>query len=175
MAANPNINDEIKMMRDFLSEIVRDMRKTMSSGGAPPFKNMNASGESRKEITFSIETTPDAIIGKIFGPKHIIQLERGRKKGKFPPIASIRAWMNDKGIIPREGDTEANKKSLAFLIARKISQDGTRMNAMKHQSGIITDNITKERVEDFFIGFYKNEELKIRTKLAASLEELGKI
>lgn len=55
-------------------------------------------------------------------------VEEGRKPGKFPPISSILQWVLDKPVIPRP---DANgripsPKSLAFLIARKIANEGTK-------------------------------------------------
>jgi len=52
-------------------------------------------------------------------------VEHGRKAGKFPPPAAILKWIKDKPVIPREvnGITPTNEQ-LAFLIGRKIAEDG---------------------------------------------------
>ncbi len=52
-------------------------------------------------------------------------VEHGRKAGKFPPTAAILKWIKDKPVIPREvnGITPTNEQ-LAFLIGRKIAEDG---------------------------------------------------
>lgn len=53
-------------------------------------------------------------------------VESGRAPGKFPPVGAIINWINVKPIIPRP---DANgkipsPKQLAFLIGRKIEQEG---------------------------------------------------
>lgn len=52
-------------------------------------------------------------------------VEHGRKAGKFPPPDAILKWIKDKPVIPREmnGITPTNEQ-LAFLIGRKIAQEG---------------------------------------------------
>lgn len=165
-------DEEVKMMRDFLSSLVRDMRQRMSDGGAPPYKNMNASGRSRKLFTFDIQTTPDAIIGILYGPEHVIHLERGRGPGKFPPPQSILEWMDFKGIIPRDG---MSKKSLAYLIGRSIAEKGTRMSQKKHRSGILSEILEADRITDFFDQVYEANRLKVRVALSERLDSIGEI
>ena len=79
-------------------------------------KGMRASGKWADSL--QIETTDWS--AKITGLNYSQQLETGRRAGKFPPISDIEKWIQDKGIQPN-GITI---KSLAFLIARKISRQG---------------------------------------------------
>ena len=78
---------------------------------------MKASGKWVESI--DVETTPNS--ATIFGEDYTEYLVEGRKPGKFPPIDAIKKWIFDKGIT---SDIPVN--SLAFLIARKISQSGTK-------------------------------------------------
>lgn len=55
-------------------------------------------------------------------------IEAGRKPGKFPPVGAILNWIQVKPIIPRP---DANgripsPKQLAYLIGRKIEQEGIK-------------------------------------------------
>lgn len=59
--------------------------------------------------------------GQLVGDDYFQQQITGRRPGKFPPIKPILDWIEEKGISP-EG---ISKKSLAFLIARKIAKKGT--------------------------------------------------
>ena len=59
----------------------------------------------------------------IFGNAYTEQLVNGREPGKFPPISVITKWINDKNISPTDN---ISVSSLAFLIARKIAQEGTK-------------------------------------------------
>lgn len=53
-------------------------------------------------------------------------VENGRSAGKFPPIDKIREWIRIKPIIPYEGKDGRlpTEKQLAFLISRKIAEQG---------------------------------------------------
>ena len=54
-------------------------------------------------------------------------VENGRKAGKWPPIQNILDWIKMKPVLPRpnaEGKLPTPQQ-LAFLIARKIGEEGT--------------------------------------------------
>lgn len=54
-------------------------------------------------------------------------VENGRKAGKMPPIDNILRWIRVKPVLPRpnaEGKLPTPQQ-LAFLIARKIGEEGT--------------------------------------------------
>ena len=54
-------------------------------------------------------------------------VENGRKAGKWPPIDNILRWIRVKPVLPRpnaEGKLPTPQQ-LAFLIARKIGEEGT--------------------------------------------------
>ena len=54
-------------------------------------------------------------------------VENGRKAGKWPPIDNILNWVKIKPVLPRpnaEGKLPTPQQ-LAFLIARKIGEEGT--------------------------------------------------
>ena len=54
-------------------------------------------------------------------------VENGRKAGKMPPIENILNWIRVKPVLPRpnaEGKLPTPQQ-LAFLIARKIGEEGT--------------------------------------------------
>lgn len=55
-------------------------------------------------------------------------IESGRKPGKFPPVKAILDWILVKPILPRPDDDgkmqKLKPKSLAFLIGRKIKEEG---------------------------------------------------
>ena len=54
-------------------------------------------------------------------------VENGRKAGKMPPMDAILSWIKAKPVLPRpnaEGKLPTPQQ-LAFLIARKIGEEGT--------------------------------------------------
>lgn len=64
----------------------------------------------------------------------------GRKPGKFPPIADILQWIEDKRLVIR-----GSKKSAAFLIARAIANRGTVLH-QDRGSGILETALTESRL-----------------------------
>jgi hypothetical protein len=90
----------------------------------------------------------------IYAAEYICALEFGRKPtengtkpGKLRDI--IRKWIDEKGIIPNG----ISKDSLAFLIQRKIGEEGTtiwQQGGSDLVSGIFNDALTKEIENDFY-------------------------
>lgn len=86
--------------------------------------NHRAAGQvasGRTIESMKVERTEDG--GILWGRNAFGTLETGRKPGKVPKGFSdiILQWMEDKGI-------KANHpKSFAFLVARKISEEGTKL------------------------------------------------
>lgn len=100
-----------------------------------------ASGDWAKSLENEVTEANYKYTGTISGANYTYWMEHGRKPGKFPPRNAILKWITDKGIIA-EG---ISQNSLAFLIARKIAQEGTRM-----RPGIVSDVITEQRVRDLY-------------------------
>jgi hypothetical protein len=85
----------------------------------------------------------------VYAEQYIGALEFGRKPGKKPPRDVIRKWIDEKGIIPNG----ISKDSLAFLIQRKIGEEGTtiwQQGGSDLVSGIFNDALTKEIENDFY-------------------------
>ena len=80
------------------------------------FHNRNASGESID----SLYEVPTPKGFRIMGSESWKYINEGRTPGGRPPINVIEQWIDDKGIQPND----ISKKSLAFLIARKIGAEG---------------------------------------------------
>lgn len=58
-------------------------------------------------------------------PDYWYYVDNGRKPGNMPPISAIMNWIDVKPINPYSvGGHIPTKKSLAYLIARKIGRDG---------------------------------------------------
>lgn len=60
---------------------------------------------------------------KLLGNDYIYYLDQGRAGGKYPPVQSIRDWVRQKMGITDEQEN----KQVAFLIGRKIANEGTEI------------------------------------------------
>lgn len=103
---------------------------------------MRASGDWEKGKTVDISERGTVVSGKIEGLDYTEQLQFGRKPGRFPPIDAIEKWISDKGIA-----TDIPIRSLAFLIARKIANEGTKY-FRQGGTDLIDSVITPERIDD---------------------------
>lgn len=66
-------------------------------------------------------------------------LEQGTKP-HFPPLDDITKWIRAKKIVPRRDDQGRlpTEKQLSFLIARKISEDGTKRTGIYEKANALT-------------------------------------
>lgn len=85
---------------------------------------MRASGQWAESVEEVIDNPKDGLfVAQVWGEPYTEQLVDGRAPGKFPPVKAIEKWIYDKGIKALEDNIKIS--SLAFLIARKIAQEGT--------------------------------------------------
>lgn len=106
--------------------------------------NQRASGEWAESLESVISESEHITNIKLYGNAYTEQLVNGRKPGKFPPIKAIEKWIYDKGISAVGKDISIS--SLAFLIARKIANEGTKIY-QKGGTDLISSVITPERIQ----------------------------
>lgn len=84
-------------------------------------KNSGQVASGRTIASMKVEVTEDG--GVLWGRSPFGTLETGRKPGKVPAgfWKIIRQWMEDKGIRVQKPD------SFAYLVARKIANEGTQL------------------------------------------------
>lgn len=93
--------------------------------------NKYATGKAYNEIIKKV--TPNSL--EIEGWKYIEVISGGREPGKeAPPVHKIIEWLESKKSMPIRSDRYKNKKgriaSLAYIIARKIGENGIKGNNM---------------------------------------------
>lgn len=108
------MNEHAKILQKEFEKLSADLTQRYIELG------MKASGKWDKEKTVDVSESGSVVSGKIEGTPYTRQLQFGRKPGKFPPLAAIEQWINDKQIVP-----DIPIRSLAYLIARKIAKEGT--------------------------------------------------
>ena len=130
-----------KLGLELTDRLVKDIQtKRVTKYGA-----VNASGRLAKSVRYHVKNSTLTV----YAEQYIGALEFGRKSGKKPPRDVIRKWIDEKGIIPNG----ISKDSLAFLIQRKIGEEGTtiwQQGGSDLVSGIFNDALTKEIENDFY-------------------------
>ncbi len=112
-----------------------------------------ASGGWEKSLESGIEETDKGFKVTLLGAHYTYWMERGRgSSAKFPPIAAIRQWIDDKGIVAQG----ISRNSLAFLIARKIKNEGYK--GRPTVASVITDEWIDELLNN--VGFFFTDKLK---------------
>lgn len=88
--------------------------------------NRIASGNLLNNIDFRLKIN-DSTYSVIFSMEdYWWYVENGRKAGKRPPMDKILEWVKIKPILPRPSNEKLpTPNQLAFLIARKIGEEGT--------------------------------------------------
>lgn len=127
---------------------------------------MRASGKWAKSLEIEITQTDGKSIAKILGEHYTEQLVFGREPGKFPPVQDIEQWIIDKGIKPF--DDKMKVSTLAFLIARKIAEEGTQY----YKDGgtdLVESVITPQRIQKIID---QVKEINLETFTSNMLEQL---
>ena len=114
------------VLEGIAEDLIRDQQK----------KGMRASGKSAESFRIDIDEEE----GKLYAASHWYWQINGRKPGPFKDgIETMLEWIKRKGIRPR--DPKTSLRSLAFLFARKIQQQGNDI-FLKKRPGIDFVNIT---------------------------------
>ncbi|MDG3581758.1 hypothetical protein [Galbibacter pacificus] len=103
------IFDNNKIIEDELNAIRDDILTLYNNS------NKRTSGQFEKDLTIELGNNMGSLLGNM--------TLQGRKAGKQPPIEAIEQWIEEKGIKPLE--EKMSTSTLAYLIARKIGQEGT--------------------------------------------------
>lgn len=90
-------------------------------------KGINASYKLLNSVETTVKRGDDTFTVTINLEPYWIYVENGRKAGRFPPIDKILEWIRVKPITPYSDSRGRlpTEEQLAFLIARKIAEQGT--------------------------------------------------
>lgn len=90
-------------------------------------KEINASYKLLNSVKTTVRRNDDEFIVTINLEPYWYYVENGRGPGKFPPIDKILEWIRCKPVIPYSDSRGRlpTEESLAFLISRKIAEQGT--------------------------------------------------
>ena len=109
----------------------------------------NVTGKMSQSLGYKIDESGLTIFST---EKYFTVLETGRKPGKMPPISAIEEWVKNKPIA-----SDINPRSLAFLIARKIGEEGSLLYRQGGNSGVISDFINETKIQEDLINLLTDE------------------
>lgn len=130
------------------AEIVEKLRYDIRNKKITRFGAVNASGKLANSLRYEVKGGKLRVYALGYAPV----METGRKGGKRPPVSAIEQWLSDKGIAPQG----ISKKSLAYLIARKIGKEGTEIYKQGGSdliSGVINQQLIDHLQSDLATSF----------------------
>lgn len=119
--------EALDRLSEYAKDLVAGLQADIASKAVTPFGAVNASGRLAASLRYEVSETATGYRLVLYAASYALALEYGRRPGKFPNITSIRLWIDHKGIVPHPDakGRAVSKNSLAFLIARKIANQGT--------------------------------------------------
>jgi hypothetical protein len=158
-----------ELVRSFADKVVFDIKQSMDVSG------VTASGKFNRSLDANV-TDKEVLVT---GLKYAGAIESGRKPssgGTGILRALIRSWIDDKGIIPTGG---ISKDSLAYLITRKIHQEGTRLYngtdyyGRSKPSRVIRGVVKDGRIEELGLDLMVNYVKQIKSELFDGINSNG--
>ena len=124
-AFNPSEDDGIlRIVQNWGNELIAQMQNRLR------INKTNATSSLYESINPEIKGTQSGYRLTVLMEDYWQYVEEGRKAGKMPPIKNIYEWIRYKrpiqDKIQQSPDKIAATKSLAYVIARKIGQKGTK-------------------------------------------------
>ena len=101
----------------------------------------DVTGEHSRSLGYRLDSKGLTIYSSL---KFFTVLETGRKPGKRPPLDVIEAWVKAKPVQPPDG---MSTRSLAYLIAKKIGEEGSLLYRQGGKSGVISKSINDEIIQ----------------------------
>lgn len=129
-----------KVLEEYADAVIDDYRKKLDAQGK------NASGKLSEGIQKEVRLRDGSIEVVLLLEDYFKYVEEGRKPGRRPPTDRILDWIRVKPVIPRE-DSKGRiptEESLAYLIARKIGNEGIPAG---HQLRDAVDEKTRTWIE----------------------------
>jgi hypothetical protein len=122
--------------------VINGIKENIRNKQVTPFGAMHATGKAEDSLFYRIDANR-LIIGSTWA--YITVLEDGRKPGKFAPPEVIEKWIGDK---PVTHDDLISKKSLAYLINKKLKEEGSLLWQQGGKSGVLSQYINQKYVHD---------------------------
>jgi len=150
--------EDVELIRLFLEKAREDIVNLQAK------KGIRASGDSAEGLRVEVTSTGGKLVD---GSGYFEYQERGRGAGKPPPSKLIYEWLAyNKYGLRYENDKE--RRSLAYVIARKIGRKGTATHIKGTVTGVLSEAIRKEEVE----GLVKTLSRRYLAKISTDLKKV---
>jgi hypothetical protein len=169
-----------KLIENMVAEILDTWLKEVKSGIGKKYHEIEHFGIFAKDENFAdlietdIEQSSSGYKGKVIAPYYAYWLEHGRGPtvNRTPHNPTVRMvvlrWIKKYGI--QSINKKYNQSTLAYFISKSIHEHGIKVPGKYNPGGLISDVITKERIEDLrkqlTIGFIEN----IKSEVLKSLK-----
>lgn len=127
-----------QLLETFAQGVVNGIKENIKGKQVTPFGVVDNTGEAAESLYYKIEDGR-ITVGSTWA--YITVLEDGRKPGKFAPPDVIEKWVESKPL-----NSDISVKSLAFLINRKLKEEGSLIYRQGGHSGILSDFTNVEYV-----------------------------
>lgn len=109
-------------IEDITNDFCQELKNKLTANGT------NASGDLKNSIRGLVSQNGKYITISIQLEDYWRFIEYGRKAGKFPPPSAIKKWISVKPVLPKPlpSGKLPTANQLSYLIARKISKQGTK-------------------------------------------------
>lgn len=112
--------------------------------------SMPAYYELKKKITFTLQVNDTLFEIEFNAPEYWKYANYGRSPGKFPPLDKIEDWIKRRKIspYPLKSGRIPTRPQLAFLIGRKIAEEGFKGSGFLEFSLKQQEDYWEDRISD---------------------------
>lgn len=157
------------VFRDGANATIDKLQENIQTKAPTQYGPMNNTGEAANSLRYRFEENGTRLIiysdmpGRSYN--YLMTLEHGRGPGGFPPLDNIKLWLQQRGIQP----AGISQDSLAFLIGRKIANQGTLVYRQGGNTGIISEVQQEDWIQENFI---KPLELEYKLQIEKEFKEV---
>lgn len=137
------------ILETFAQGLIKAIQDNIRNKQVTPYRSVHTTGHAAESLFYRLDANR-LIVGSTWA--YITVLEDGRKPGKFAPPEVIEKWIEDKPIT-----SEISKKSLAYLINRKLKEEGSLIYRQGGHSGILSSVINQEYIHKNLTGALQKE------------------
>ena len=131
-------------INNIVSELLERYKKAIQDSGH------NASGQLAETATYKVNIA-GSLLEVVFNLQEYWKYLENGTQPHFPPISAIESWVTVKHIIPTTNSGKVpSTKQLAYLIARGISEHGTKPTKLLQKTIDGSDDLINQLVDEIY-------------------------